>query len=218
MPDLAQDPLFADEPTRWALVAGQRRVTPGGQIVLITRVDHERRVAWGHREIDGYKMAKGNPVPLHALEGWKLAREVTVTLRYADTPPSMNDPKSGYKQHWTVGSDTKSRWHKIFASLLLVHRKDLPPEPVPQVRCTATLIFPRRKTGGTRRDPENFRMVLAKALADALVEMRVIADDSGDQTGNGHDQFKLTDVFLRVAGPDEPNEPETIVTLTWWVP
>ena len=188
-----------------AVVAGQRRRSPLGQIVVITRVDHDARLAWGHREADGYKLAKGEGVAIWALEDWPVVEEESIVLRYADTPPSINDSKSGYKGHWAQAYSAKGkgagRWKAIFDSLLLVQRTRLPKQPAPYVRVAIKLVFDKP----ARRDPENFRVVLSKALADALVDARVIADDSGTQ-------FQLENIEIQRELGDRR---ETIVTVSW---
>lgn len=186
-----------------AVVAGQRRRTPGGQVIVISRVDYEQRLVWGHRESDGYPVAKGEGVALELIEDWPIAKETTITLRYADVPPSINDPKSGYKGHWAQAyrknGEGAGRWKSVFNSLLLVQRKALPKTPAPYVRCSVVLTFALKR----QRDEENFRVVLSKALADALVDNRVIADDSGEQ-------FRLERVECLHGERDE-----TVVTVSW---
>lgn len=55
------------------------------------------------------------------------------------------------------------------------------------VVATATITFPSKR----RRDAENFRVILSKALGDALQDVGVIPDDTAEF-------YRLADVVLRV--------------------
>jgi hypothetical protein len=94
----------------------------------------------------------------------------TAVLIYDDTPPSINSAKSGYRSHWRQGRETKKRWEGIFAMLLL---KERVPKGRDYVRATGELRFPRNG----RRDAGKFRVVLEKALGDALTTVGIIPDD-----------------------------------------
>jgi Holliday junction resolvase RusA-like endonuclease len=120
-------------------------------------------------------------------------------LTYDDTPPSINSPKSGYKGHWSQGHDTKSRWEGIFAMLLL---KEKVPRDVGRVTVRAELRFPTNQ----KRDPDNFRVVLSKALGDALQKVGVLKDDS-------EEFYDLTS--LRINPEGEKGPARTLVEITW---
>lgn len=51
------------------LAVGQIRVTPLGQRIVITKVDHGRRLVWGERESDGRPLGKGRAIGMVTLEG-----------------------------------------------------------------------------------------------------------------------------------------------------
>lgn len=119
----------------------------------------------------------------------------TVSFSYDDTPPSVNDPKSGYRGHWSQGASSKSRWEGIFAMLLLSMKV---PKDLARVTATATLRFPRRG----RRDEGNFRFVLEKALGDALVKGGWLTDD---------DASRFT--FPQLQFEDETGPKRTTITL-----
>lgn len=100
----------------------------------------------------------------------------------ANTPPSFN--AVGYTgSRWKLTRAVKE-WHDLIASLLLIDgvRRDFN-----LVLASATITFCSRR----RRDVENYRVILSKALGDALVSYGVIEDDT-------HDYFRLTDVKLEV--------------------
>lgn len=118
------------------------------------------------------------------------------TMRYADCPPSMNNARSGYKSHWSKGHQVKRLWQATFEDLLLMHWKNLPRGPADRIEVDATLMFPTRH----RRDADNYRMTLSKALGDALVTMRVIPDDTPEHYELTHLRFGHgpTETVLRV--------------------
>lgn len=139
------------------LEAGQRRVTPAGQIVVITKVDTGRRLAWGQREYDGYKLAKGDPVSYSALLGWPPAVRAEITLRYS------------------AALKANTNWCAIFASLLQVQRRALPAASVQHVEGYARLILP---PAAKLPDVDAYRVAVTDGLARALVAAGVITDET----------------------------------------
>jgi Holliday junction resolvase RusA-like endonuclease len=107
------------------------------------------------------------------------------TMRYADCPPSMNNARSGYKSHWTAGHKAKRLWQSTFEDLMMVHWNDLGRGRADRVEVQATLTFPDRR----RRDADNYRMILSKALGDAFVTTRVIPDDTPEHYELTHLRF-----------------------------
>jgi hypothetical protein len=92
-------------------------------------------------------------------------------LQIPDTPPSFNDV--GYRTHWAVARGHKRRWQDQLALLLLAKRV---PRPLARVDVTATIYFTERR----RRDEGNFRVIVEKALGDALQEGGWLPDDTPD--------------------------------------
>lgn len=124
----------------------------------------------------------------------------TQTLIYNDTPPSMNDKKSGYGGgHWSRRSGTQKLWQGIFGTLLMATRV---PRGITAVRVTANLRFPR----AARRDEGNFRMVIEKALGDALTKGGWIPDDEPEHYS-----------FERVEFNPERGPKQTVVVLSYEV-
>lgn len=119
------------------------------------------------------------------------------TVAYDDVPPSMNSTASGYKGNWRAGAQTKKRWEGIFATLFLAVRL---PRGLTRVEATATLRFPQKR----RRDEGNFRMVIEKALGDALVAGGWLADDDASRFS-----------FRQLEFEDERGPKRTRVTLTF---
>lgn len=117
----------------------------------------------------------------------------TATLRIPETPPSFN--AIGLHSHWAAGRRHKKQWQEWLETALMA-------EAVPRgfASCTASarMQFPQRR----RRDEGNFRVILEKALGDALVNGGWIPDDTGDQ-------YRFGAVTLAAPSPS----PETIVTL-----
>ena len=92
-----------------------------------------------------------------------------VGLAISDTPPSLN--RAGTRgSHWLV-SKAKRRWQADLELLLLGSGL---PRGLQHVSASATLRFPTRR----RRDAGNYSWLLEKALGDALVNGRWLADDT----------------------------------------
>lgn len=94
------------------------------------------------------------------------------TVWIGDTPPSfqIGSGKVGANR-FTLGRAIKG-WRETFGGLLLAVKDR--PQGCSHVECEAFLTFPLRR----RRDLENYRPVLSKALGDALQDVRVIPDDT----------------------------------------
>jgi hypothetical protein len=87
-------------------------------------------------------------------------------------PPSINT--NAVRSHWRGFHRAKKAWQDDFERLLMAARIDRPIAHVGVVYANVILRFPTRH----RRDSENFRPVLSKALGDALVNGGWIADDT----------------------------------------
>jgi hypothetical protein len=116
-------------------------------------------------------------------------------LSVPGTPPSFN--AIGYRSHWAVGQRHKKQWQKDLSTALMVAQV---PRGLESVKVTATLRFKQRR----RRDEGNFRVILEKALGDALVEGGWLSDDTADQYRFGE---------LSLLAPVD--RPETIVVLEY---
>lgn len=113
--------------------------------------------------------------------------ERVATLRYDDTPPSLNS--MGTRQgHWAVTKE-KKRWQGIFAGLLLGAScrpgDERLPRKLDRVEAEAILFFPTSR----RRDEGNFRWLLEKVLGDALVSSGYLTDDTPEEYRFGHLNF-----------------------------
>jgi len=109
-------------------------------------------------------------------------------------PQSFNQTRYG---HWTRAWKATTELNEALGYALLAARV---PRPLAVVRAEATMTFPTRR----RRDEGNFRTPLEKALGDALVAGRFLADDTPDQ-------FRFGGVLFAVS----PGETRTEVLLTW---
>jgi len=98
-------------------------------------------------------------------------RPERVSLSIPGTPKSFN--QIGYRSHWAIGQREKQNWQGWLALALMEQKV---PRRLKQVTATATLRFKQRR----RRDSGNFRVVLEKALGDALVEGGWLPDDTSD--------------------------------------
>lgn len=115
------------------------------------------------------------------------------TLQVPSTPPSFN--AVGLHSHWTVGRRHKLQWQEWLSIALMEQGV---PRGLGVVRASATIRFKRRR----RRDEGNFRVILEKALGDALVEGGWLPDDTPE-----HYQFGAVELMAPVSAP------ETIVIL-----
>jgi hypothetical protein len=90
-------------------------------------------------------------------------------LIYDDVPPSMNT--NAIRSNWRGFHKHKKHWQGLLGMLLL---KEQVPRGATHVRANAALQFKVRR----KRDEGNFRVLIEKALGDALQEVGVIADDT----------------------------------------
>jgi hypothetical protein len=117
------------------------------------------------------------------------------TLSIPGTPPSFN--AVGYRSHWAVSRKHKLQWQGWLALALMEQKV---PRRLQSVKVSATLRFKQRR----RRDEGNFRVILEKALGDALVEGGWLPDDTADLY-----RFGALELFAPV------DRPETIVVLDY---
>lgn len=117
------------------------------------------------------------------------------TLSIPGTPPSFN--KVGLHSHWTVGRKAKQDWQHWISIALMEQRV---PRGLSRVSATATIRFKQRR----KRDEGNFRVILEKALGDALVEGGWLSDDTPDL-------YRFGEVKLLAPVP----QPETIIVLDY---
>lgn len=114
----------------------------------------------------------------------------------AQVPPSMNTNVG--RGHWSQFRKAKKEWEASIGVVLMVAGI---PRPIPAdgpVLAEARLTFPSR-----RRDAENFRPLLSKALGDILVAGRWLADDTDED-------WRLMLICERTPGPAQ-----TAITLRW---
>lgn len=123
---------------------------------------------------------------------------IRYSLTILDTPPSINTNK--VRSHWRGFHKAKREWQDAIEKMLMVSSV---PRPIPSsgpVQATVLLHFPTKR----RRDSENFRPVLSKALGDALVNGGWLVDDTDE------------DWQLKVAVSRYPVAPgRTDLTLEW---
>lgn len=122
-------------------------------------------------------------------------RPERVSLSIPGTPKSFN--QIGYRSHWAIGQREKQNWQGWFALALMEQKV---PRKLKHVEAKATLRFKQRR----RRDSGNFRVILEKALGDALVEGGWLPDDTSDLYS-----FGAVDLLAPV------DRPETIVVLDY---
>ena len=96
---------------------------------------------------------------------------MTFVLSYDDTPKSLNAGGAGSRRHWGPAHKEKRRWEGCWGMLLIHHKV---PRGMSRVRIEAALEFADNR----RRDVENYRPDLAKALGDALVKGGWLPDDT----------------------------------------
>lgn len=92
----------------------------------------------------------------------------TVTLEIPGTPPSYNRTAHA---HWTLNRRVKQDWQQ---SCEIVLMEAGVPKGLQLVTATARLFFKQRR----RRDEGNFRVILEKALGDALTNGGWLPDDT----------------------------------------
>jgi len=116
-------------------------------------------------------------------------------LAIPGTPPSFN--QVGLRTHWAVGRRHKLKWQEFCTTALLEQRV---PRNLDAVMVSARLEFPQRR----RRDEGNFRVIIEKALGDALVAGGWIEDDTPDH-------YTFGAVELVAPAPAA----RTLVTIAW---
>lgn len=116
------------------------------------------------------------------------------TLLIDSTPPSLN-VIAGRGARFAF-TRAKRRWQADLATLLMLRGV---PRRLDRVEATATMTFSTRR----RRDEGNFRVLLEKALGDALVEGGWLDDDTPDRYSFGAVTFAL-------------GSPRTAVRLRYW--
>jgi hypothetical protein len=124
-----------------------------------------------------------------------MSTPIRTAISIPGTPPSFN--AVGYRSHWAVGQRHKLQWQE-WLSIALMEQQI--PRGLERVTATATIRFKQRR----RRDEGNFRVILEKALGDALVSGKWIADDTPDLY-----RFGSVDLVAPV------DRPETIVVLDY---
>lgn len=93
-----------------------------------------------------------------------------VVLEIPDVPPSYNRTAHA---HWTVNRSVKQDWQQRCEIVLMEARVS---RGLELVTATARLFFKERR----RRDEGNFRVILEKALGDALTNGGWLPDDTPD--------------------------------------
>lgn len=104
-------------------------------------------------------------------------------LVYDDVPASLN--AVGSRGSWVAFADQKKLWQGALEMLLMAARA---PRGLAQGYAGARVRLPTRR----RRDSGNYSMMLEKALGDALVSYRAIADDTATQFCFIGTEFELT--------------------------
>ena len=117
-----------------------------------------------------------------------------VELSLPGTPPSLNT--TGASRSWQRFYREKKKWEG-YCVIALMEMKV--PKGLASVEATAKLRFPSKR----RRDEGNFRVVLEKALGDALQLHGAIEDDTPEWF-----------TFGKVTFDEERGEPLTTVELT----
>jgi hypothetical protein len=124
-------------------------------------------------------------------------------ISYADTPPSLNNPLSGYRGHWSIGHKTKKRWEEAIFVLLMQER--MPRNTFDYIEASAVLRFPKDRG----RDAENHSVVLTKALGDVLVQAAILPNDTPDHYRFAELTFekgpKNTTITLKCRRAEEPD-------------
>ena len=121
-----------------------------------------------------------------------------VQLHLPGTPPSLN--QTGASRSWQRFYREKKKWEG-YCMIALLEMKV--PKGLARVEASALLRFASKR----RRDEGNFRVVLEKALGDALQLHGAIADDTPEQFS-----------FGKVAFDEEKGDPLTIVELEFELP
>jgi len=131
-----------------------------------------------------------------------LATQHHAILQVPATPPSYNTTAQA---HWTKHRKAKRTWQEWLTIALMEKRV---PQGVLRVEARAELHFKSRR----RRDEGNFRVILEKALGDALVgdpkawpEGRWLPDDTPDRYTFG---------AVELVAPVSTTQ--TLITLTYY--
>lgn len=98
-----------------------------------------------------------------------------VTLSIPGTPPSYNVTAHA---HWWKVRCHKQQWQQFCGIALM---EQAVPRGLEVVSASAELHFKQRR----RRDEDNFKVVISKALGDALVEGGWLDDDTADRFSFG---------------------------------
>lgn len=113
-----------------------------------------------------------------------------IELELPLVPPSLNavGSRGNAVGAWRRWQDEKAKWELVLAAKL-----GWSPAPAWRLaRCSAHLRFPTRR----RRDEGNFRVLLEKALGDALVKRLWLPDDD-------HQRYRFERVhFDPLTGPE----------------
>lgn len=121
-------------------------------------------------------------------------RGFTLTFSHFDTPPSFN--AVGSRGGQMAFHRKKKEWQTIFETLLMSTGF---PRDWEEINAVVRLTFPEKR----RRDEGNFRSLIEKALADALVNGGWIEDDTPEH------------FFLeRVHFEQQTGKPKTTIELT----
>jgi hypothetical protein len=118
-----------------------------------------------------------------------------IVLDIPGTPPSFN--AVGLHSHWTVGRAQKKKWQRFCEVALMAAAA---PRGLDSVLASGRLEFTQRR----RRDEGNFRVILEKALGDALVNGGWISDDTPE-----HYSFGAVEIVAPA------RRPRTLVTLAF---
>lgn len=116
-----------------------------------------------------------------------------LVIGYDDTPPSFNHVGSRGGQ--MAFHRKKKEWQRTFETLMLTTGF---PRDWKYIKAIVRLTFPERR----KRDEGNFRTLIEKSLADALVNGKWIPDDDPDH-------FWLE----RVIFEQQVGKPKTVVEL-----
>lgn len=125
----------------------------------------------------------------------------TYTMTYDDVPKSNNAGGGGSRSNHFAAHREKKRWESIFGVLLMA-------EKVPRGAAHASVSVELRFRDRRRRDSSNYYQSVVKPLADVLVQMLVIPDDTDEF-------FEVTDLTINPDPLPKPALPARItVTLT----
>ncbi len=95
------------------------------------------------------------------------------TLVYDEAPKSNNAGGGGSRANHYAAHREKMRWQGIFGMLVMV-------EKVPRRRAHVSATVELQFRDKRRRDSTNYYQAVVKPLADCLVRMQVIPDDTDE--------------------------------------